>query len=166
MTTTVLPPISGILETPLAASRIHRPLNVVIVDEELPYPPTSGKRIRTLNLTLRLAHRHHITYICHRNSDPVEARQATDFFTDQGIAVRTVDWSPPSKSGPALLRSPRRQLAVAAALFGGFARQPAAAAGAARTRRVASGRSVALRMDALRPGGARPAERPAAGGRA
>ena len=40
------------------------------MDEELPYPPTSGKRIRTLNLTLRLARRHHITYICHRNSDP------------------------------------------------------------------------------------------------
>ncbi|HBI44187.1 MAG TPA: glycosyl transferase family 1 [Planctomycetales bacterium] len=95
------PPIPEILETPLAASRTHRPLNVVIVDEELPYPPTSGKRIRTLNLTLRLARRHRITYICHRNSDPAEARQATDFFRDQGIAARTVDWSPPPKSGAA-----------------------------------------------------------------
>jgi polysaccharide biosynthesis protein PslH len=101
MTTTMLPPIPEILETPLAVSRIHRPLNVVIVDEELPYPPTSGKRIRTLNLTLRLARRHRITYICHRNSDPAEARQATDFFRGQGIAVRTVDWSPPPKSGAA-----------------------------------------------------------------
>ena len=101
MTTTTLPPVSEILETPLAASRMSRPLNVVIVDEELPYPPTSGKRIRTLNLTLRLAQRHHITYICHRNSDLTEARQATEFFTKQGIMVRTVDWSPPSKSGAA-----------------------------------------------------------------
>jgi polysaccharide biosynthesis protein PslH len=99
MTTTTLPPVSEILEEPLAVSRIHRPLNVVIVDEELPYPPTSGKRIRTLNLTLRLARRHHITYICHRNSDLTEARQATEFFRKQGITVRTVDWSPPSKSG-------------------------------------------------------------------
>jgi glycosyltransferase involved in cell wall biosynthesis len=101
MTTTTLPPISEILETPLAALRTHRALNVVIVDEELPYPPTSGKRIRTLNLTLRLARRHQITYICHRNGDPAEARLATDFFREQGIAVRTVDWSPPSKSGAA-----------------------------------------------------------------
>jgi polysaccharide biosynthesis protein PslH len=101
MTTAELSPTPVLPETPLAVSRIHRPLNVVIVDEELPYPPTSGKRIRTLNLTLRLARRHRITYICHRNSNPIEARQAADFFREQGIAVRTVDWSPPSKSGPA-----------------------------------------------------------------
>jgi hypothetical protein len=101
MTTTILPPVAEFLETPPTAARTTRPLNVVIVDEELPYPPTSGKRIRTLNLTLRLARRHNITYICHRNSDPAEAQQATDFFREQGIAVRTVDWSPPAKSGPA-----------------------------------------------------------------
>jgi glycosyltransferase involved in cell wall biosynthesis len=101
MTTTMLPPIPELLDTPLAVSRIKRPLNVVIVDEELPYPPTSGKRIRTLNLTLRLALRHNITYICHRNSDLTESRQATNFFREQGIAVRTVDWSPPPKSGAA-----------------------------------------------------------------
>ena len=34
-----------------------RPLRVVLVDEELPYPPTSGKRIRTYNLVRRLAPR-------------------------------------------------------------------------------------------------------------
>jgi polysaccharide biosynthesis protein PslH len=101
MTTTMLPPIPELLDKPHEVSRIQRPLNVVIVDEELPYPPTSGKRIRTLNLTLRLALRHNITYICHRNSDLAEARQATDFFREQGIAVRTVDWSPPPKSGAA-----------------------------------------------------------------
>ncbi len=101
MTTTILAPTPVISETPLAAARIQRPLNVVIVDEELPYPPTSGKRIRTLNLTLRLARRHKITYICHRNNYSGEARQATDFFRGQGIAVRTVDWSPPPKSGAA-----------------------------------------------------------------
>jgi hypothetical protein len=32
--------------------KAHMPLNVAIVDEELPYPPTSGKGIRTLNLIL------------------------------------------------------------------------------------------------------------------
>ncbi len=101
MTTAPLAPPSKILETPAAASRNHRPLNVVIVDEELPYPPTSGKRIRTLNLTLRLARRHRITYICHRTGDSTEARLAADYFKEHGIAVRAVDWSPPAKSGAA-----------------------------------------------------------------
>jgi glycosyltransferase involved in cell wall biosynthesis len=81
--------------------RIQRPLHVVIVDEELPYPPTSGKRIRTLNLTQRLARRHNITYICHRNADPAEVRAATRHLEEQGVAVRAVEWSPPPKSGPA-----------------------------------------------------------------
>jgi glycosyltransferase involved in cell wall biosynthesis len=81
-------------------SRTPRPLHVVVIDEELPYPPTSGKRIRTLNLTLRLARRHDVTYICHRNADAAEARGAAAFFTAHGVSVRTVDWSPPRKSGP------------------------------------------------------------------
>ena len=84
---------------PAVLSRTQRPLHVVMVDEELPYPPTSGKRIRTLNLTLRLARRHHLTYVCHRNADPAEAHAAAAFFAAQGIIVRTVDWSPPPKSG-------------------------------------------------------------------
>src|SRR5215831_8495901 len=79
----------------------RRRLRVAIVDEELPYPPTSGKRIRTLNLTLRLAHRHDITYICHRNNDPREARQAAAYFAGHGIATVVVDRPVPTKSGPA-----------------------------------------------------------------
>jgi glycosyltransferase involved in cell wall biosynthesis len=75
-------------------------LHVVMVDEELPYPPTSGKRIRTLNLTLRLARRHHITYVCHRNADAQEARQAAIYFAEQGIAPVVVDHAVPRKSGP------------------------------------------------------------------
>src|SRR5262249_37506235 len=78
-----------------------RPLHVAMVDEELPYPPTSGKRIRTLNLTLRLAQRHRITYLCHRNSDPDEARRAAPSFADQGIETVIVERSVPRKSGPA-----------------------------------------------------------------
>ncbi len=75
-------------------------LRVVMVDEELPYPPTSGKRIRTLNLTLRLAQRHRLTYVCHRNTDEKEARQAADFFADHGIETVVVERTVPSKSGP------------------------------------------------------------------
>jgi glycosyltransferase involved in cell wall biosynthesis len=77
-----------------------RPLQVVILDEELPYPPNSGKRIRTLNLTLRLAQRHRITYLCHRNADAEEARRAAEFFGDHGIETVVVDRAVPPRSGP------------------------------------------------------------------
>jgi glycosyltransferase involved in cell wall biosynthesis len=70
------------------------------VDEELPYPPNSGKRIRTLNLTLRLARRHRLTYVCHRNADPAEAREAAAFFAAHGIAPVVVDRAVPPKAGP------------------------------------------------------------------
>ncbi len=78
-----------------------RSLRVVVVDEELPYPPTSGKRIRSLNLILRLARRHRITYVCHRNADANEARQAVCFFQDHDITPLVVDRTVPAKSGPA-----------------------------------------------------------------
>jgi glycosyltransferase involved in cell wall biosynthesis len=78
----------------------NRPLNIVLVDEELPYPPNSGKRSRTLNLTLRLARRHRITYVCHRNADPNEARRAEVFFARHGIETRVVERTVPRKSGP------------------------------------------------------------------
>jgi glycosyltransferase involved in cell wall biosynthesis len=77
------------------------PIHVVIVDEELPYPATSGKRIRTLNLTLRLARRHRITYLCHRNTDADEARRAAAYFGEIGIKTVVVDRVVPPKSGPA-----------------------------------------------------------------
>jgi glycosyltransferase involved in cell wall biosynthesis len=73
-------------------------MRVAIVDEELPYPATSGKRIRTLNLTLRLARRHRLTYICHRNSDQREAREAEQYFQSQGIQTVVVDRIAPTGS--------------------------------------------------------------------
>jgi polysaccharide biosynthesis protein PslH len=88
------------LQTTATAARADSPrLHVVIVDEELPYPPTSGKRIRTLNLTLRLAQRHRLTYLCHRNADPDEARHAAEFFADHGIETVVVDRAVPPRSG-------------------------------------------------------------------
>jgi glycosyltransferase involved in cell wall biosynthesis len=75
-------------------------LRVAVVDEELPYPLNSGKRIRTLNLLLRLASRHRITYICHRNADPTEACQAETYLHDHGIETVVVDRAVPRKSGP------------------------------------------------------------------
>jgi glycosyltransferase involved in cell wall biosynthesis len=75
------------------------PLRVVIVDEELPYPPNSGKRIRSLNLTLRLAHRHRLTYIAHRHPNHRESSEAEAFFHSQGIEVLLADRLVPPKSG-------------------------------------------------------------------
>ena len=93
---------SATLTTPPSCSPpAVRPLRVVIVDEELPYPPTSGKRIRTLNLTLRLARRHRLTYLCHRNADAAEAERARAFFADNGIETVVVERAVPPKSGPA-----------------------------------------------------------------
>jgi glycosyltransferase involved in cell wall biosynthesis len=78
-----------------------RSLHVAILDEELPYPLTSGKRIRTFNLLSRLANRHRITILCHRNPDPDEAEAAETAFRDLGIETVVVDRAVPSKSGPA-----------------------------------------------------------------
>jgi glycosyltransferase involved in cell wall biosynthesis len=77
------------------------PLRVAVVDEELPYPPNSGKRIRTLNLLLRLAKRHQITILCHRNKDVEEGRRAQAFLREHGIDTVVVDRAVPPKSGPA-----------------------------------------------------------------
>jgi glycosyltransferase involved in cell wall biosynthesis len=90
-----------LLAAPRPAAVPYRPLSVTLVDEELPYPPVSGKRIRTLNLTLRLARRHRLTYVCHRNADAGEARRAADFLADHGVATVVVDRAVPPKSGAA-----------------------------------------------------------------
>jgi glycosyltransferase involved in cell wall biosynthesis len=76
-------------------------MHVAVLDEELPFPLTSGKRIRTFNLLARLAYRHRITLLCHRNPDPDEADAAERAFRDLGIETVVVDRAVPSKSGPA-----------------------------------------------------------------
>src|SRR5260370_30608258 len=88
------------LNAPSSAQSDPRRLRVAMVDEELPYPPTSGKRIRTLNLTLRLAKRHQLTYICHRNANAEEAQRAAEFFADHGIETVAVERAVPPRSGP------------------------------------------------------------------
>ena len=99
MKTAATPIAAKALDAVKATSRVSRPLHVVIVDEELPYPPTSGKRIRALSLVQRLAHRHSITYVCHRNADADEARHAAEHLAGLGVTVRMADWTPPPKSG-------------------------------------------------------------------
>src|SRR6516165_6913289 len=75
-------------------------MHVAIVDEELPYPLNSGKRIRTFQLVSRLARRHRITYICHRNADAREAIQAQSVLRAEGIETVVFTRSIPPKSGP------------------------------------------------------------------
>jgi glycosyltransferase involved in cell wall biosynthesis len=99
MDTELSPPLAT--REPLTSRSGTVPLRVAVVDEELPYPPNSGKRIRTLNLLLRLAPRHQITIICHRNADPEEACRAEKFLRDHGISTVVVDRAVPPKSGPA-----------------------------------------------------------------
>src|SRR5262249_21228296 len=75
-------------------------MHIAILDEELPFPLTSGKRIRTENLLRRLASRHRLTYICHRNANADEARVAEKHFAEIGIETVVVDRAVPPKSGP------------------------------------------------------------------
>ena len=56
-----------------------RRLKVLVLDEEIPFPANSGKRIRTWNLLRRLAARHCVSLLCygHADNSGVEAlRQA------------------------------------------------------------------------------------------
>jgi len=98
MATTSIEPLqaTGLATAPCAGSR---PLHVVVVDEELPYPANSGKRIRTLNLIRRLAPRHQITYLAYRGADAQETHEATEFLRTQGVATVLVDRRVPVKAG-------------------------------------------------------------------
>jgi len=78
-----------------------RSLHVAVLDEELPFPLTSGKRIRTFNLLSRLAKQHRITMLCHRNPDRDESAAAEDKFRELGISTVIVDRAVPAKSGAA-----------------------------------------------------------------
>ena len=63
-------------------------MKIVIVDGDVSYPATSGKRLRTLNLMLHAAQRHQVIYVgrCAENSE--EARTAPAFLRRDGPACR------------------------------------------------------------------------------
>jgi glycosyltransferase involved in cell wall biosynthesis len=60
-------------------------MHVAIIDGDVSYPATSGKRLRTLNLMLQVAKHHHITYIGRCASDSDEAHTAPAFLRERGI---------------------------------------------------------------------------------
>jgi glycosyltransferase involved in cell wall biosynthesis len=76
-----------------------RPLDIAVLDEELPFPLTSGKRIRTFHLLARLAGRHRVTVLCHKNPDRDEARAADAAFRELGVETVVVDRAVPPKCG-------------------------------------------------------------------
>src|SRR5580704_7673694 len=99
MNTTTYQPATAAPLLTVPAGQASRPLHVVIVDDELPFPAISGKRQRTLNLTLRLARRHKITFICHSGRDNAETQHARALFLEHGIRTIVVDRKPPRQSG-------------------------------------------------------------------
>src|SRR5450432_4257601 len=80
-------------------ARVFLPMHVVIVDGDVSYPATSGKRLRTLNLMLQVAKRHRITYVGRCAADSGEARVAPAFLRDHNIEPILVPHPVPHKAG-------------------------------------------------------------------
>src|SRR4051794_23083384 len=74
-------------------------MHAVIVDGDVSYPATSGKRLRTLHLMTRLARRHRLTYIGRCDASSPEARQARAHLEALGIQTILVDDPVKAKSG-------------------------------------------------------------------
>jgi len=70
---------------------------VLVVDEALPYPADSGKRIRTFELMRRLAREFAITFAYHREGGP--APEAEEAARDAGLELLPVDRAPLTKRG-------------------------------------------------------------------
>ena len=75
-------------------------MNVVIVDADISFPATSGKRLRTLNLMLQLAPRHRITYLARSHGGLQQHKAAAEFLREHGIEPVFVEHALPRKSGP------------------------------------------------------------------
>jgi len=73
------------------APRVEPRLRVLVIDEWLPYPLDSGKRVRTWNLLSRAATHHHIELLCFGQ----DASPAAKEVRATGIEVHTV--VPPPK---------------------------------------------------------------------
>lgn len=84
-----------------AITRPARRLRVLVLDEALPWPPDSGKRLRTWNLLRRLAQRHDITLLCYGEIDAARQADAQQALAAAGVATHVV--APlPERRGAAL----------------------------------------------------------------
>jgi hypothetical protein len=77
-------------------------MNVVLIDGDVSHPPTSGKRLRTLNLMLPLAKRHRITYLARGDAQAAESREAVEFLRGHGVEAVIVHHPVPRKKGAGL----------------------------------------------------------------
>ena len=78
--------------------RGHRPA-VLVLDEELPWPLHTGKRLRTTNLLTALAQEFDIDYVTHANGATPEAIAE---MSRRGITVHVSPSQVPEKRGPLL----------------------------------------------------------------
>jgi glycosyltransferase involved in cell wall biosynthesis len=69
-------------------------LKVLVLDEEIPFPLNSGKRIRTWNLLRHLCRQHSITFLCYGTADNPGLLEIESL----GIRVVLVPALPPSNS--------------------------------------------------------------------
>lgn len=74
-------------------------MHAVILDSDISYPPTSGKRLRTLNLMVRLAQRHRVTYIGRGDTANAESRAVAAYLREHSIEPILVHAPLPCKSG-------------------------------------------------------------------
>jgi polysaccharide biosynthesis protein PslH len=74
-------------------------MHAVIVDGDVSYPPTSGKRLRTLHLMQRLSRRHQVTYIARCHGPKAETHAALEYLGDHGIEPILIEDPLPPKSG-------------------------------------------------------------------
>lgn len=78
-----------------------RALRVLVLDEALPWPPDSGKRLRTWNLLRQLAPRHAITFLAHGESEAGREARARQALEAAGLRVHTAP-ALPERHGAAL----------------------------------------------------------------
>jgi polysaccharide biosynthesis protein PslH len=74
-------------------------VKVCLFDGDVSYPATSGKRLRTLNLMLKLAERHEIVYLGRLTGDKATDPEAEEFLRDHGIEPILVHAPLPKKRG-------------------------------------------------------------------
>ncbi|MGL4551223.1 MAG: glycosyltransferase family 4 protein [Gemmataceae bacterium] len=74
-------------------------MRIAIVDGDLCYPATSGKRLRSLNLLLPLAGRHRIACVMRGHGDAAENAACREFLGDHGVEAHVIDDPIPKKKG-------------------------------------------------------------------
>ena len=83
----LLPSAGG---TALQSNHNDQRLKVLVLDEEIPFPLNSGKRIRTWNLLRNLCRQHSITFLCYGTPENPGLPQTRLAFT----RARSQIWFP------------------------------------------------------------------------